>query len=87
MRLLEVPAVGELREITPKSLRNWLEEEGGLVDDTDLGDGLLDGEAYDGYHGKAAVLNLSKLHVLAVLGVEGVQAEGVEAEVYESKAS
>ena len=35
----------------------------------------------DGDHGKTAVLELGKLHLLLLLGVGGVEAEGVEGEV------
>ena len=57
------------------------EEEGGLIDDADVGDGLLHGEGRDGDHGKAAVLDLGGLHpLLAVLSL-GEDPERVEAEV------
>ena len=67
--------------VRSEGLGDGLEEEGRLVDDSDLGGRLLDGEAEDGEHGEATVLDLLELHLLAVLGGEGVQAEGVETEV------
>ena len=57
------------------------EEQGGLVDDAHVGDGLLHGEGRDGNHGKAAILDLGCLHpLLAVLSL-GENPERVEPEV------
>jgi hypothetical protein len=44
-------------------------------------DELLGDEPGDGNHGQAAVVQLLGLEVVLLLGVGGVQAQGVEAEV------
>ena len=75
--LVDVSGVGILLE----GLEDWEEEEGGLIDDANLGNGLLDGKGEDGDHGQTAVLDLGSLHPLAtVLGL-GVGTEGVEAQI------
>jgi len=44
-------------------------------------DGSTGNHAADGDHSKAAILELGKLHLLLLLGVGGVEAEGVERKV------
>ena len=73
----EVPGVHELVGVGAERL----EEEGRLADDSDAGHVLLDGEADDGDHREAAVLELLGLHGEPVGGGGGVQAEGIETEV------
>ena len=68
-----------LKIILPERLK----EEGGLLHDGLLVEGLLDRHARDGHHGQPPVLELGRLHLALALvagAEEVVQAERVEAE-------
>eukprot|EP00563_Minutocellus_polymorphus_P004713 CAMPEP_0181036520 /NCGR_PEP_ID=MMETSP1070-20121207/8903_1 /TAXON_ID=265543 /ORGANISM="Minutocellus polymorphus, Strain NH13" /LENGTH=148 /DNA_ID=CAMNT_0023114157 /DNA_START=82 /DNA_END=528 /DNA_ORIENTATION=+ len=54
---------------------------GEVLEDALAVDGLLCEESSGGEHGKAAVLELLRLHLEELLGVLGGEAEGVEAKV------
>ena len=77
MHLLDVSAVGIFME----GLSKRLEEDGRLVDNTNLGDKFLHGKCSDGNHGEASILQFLQLHVHLCLALLGVQAEWVKSQV------